>query len=307
MIGPGTAPHVGGPIIPPCQVNVIVCGMPQARVTDKSLCATAIPAKIVTGAWNVLVGGQPAARIGDKTSHGGTIITGCPTVLIGTDGGSVNVALSASSVDFHSASQSSVETASPASTSKKVTLREAALDNDKSIFRVCFEEQFGLSVDDAIARFEGRTGKPLSEETIRLLFSDSKKAGEIVKDDDINTTFREIINSHAPKTMQEAEKLGYTKMTNFQSTFHDPDHNVKYVSPNGGHVEGIYNKKTGKLVTNSIFGPTANFFDPNEDPEGHTIADVWPWARKDGPKWLIKSGESYFNNLTKKISEIWAD
>ena len=93
MIGPGTAPHVGGPIIPPCQVNVIVCGMPQARVTDKSLCATAIPAKIVTGAWNVLVGGQPAARIGDKTSHGGTIITGCPTVLIGTDGGSVNVAL----------------------------------------------------------------------------------------------------------------------------------------------------------------------------------------------------------------------
>jgi uncharacterized Zn-binding protein involved in type VI secretion len=27
--------------------------------------------------------GQPAARMGDQTAHGGTIIIGCPTVLIG--------------------------------------------------------------------------------------------------------------------------------------------------------------------------------------------------------------------------------
>jgi len=86
MVIPGTppVPHVGGPIIPPCQTNVLVCGMPQARVSDTSICAAGGPAKIVTGAWNVLVGGKPAARIGDMTSHGGRIVTGCPTVLIGT-------------------------------------------------------------------------------------------------------------------------------------------------------------------------------------------------------------------------------
>ncbi len=31
----------------------------------------------------MLVGNKPAARMGDQTSHGGVIITGCPTVLIG--------------------------------------------------------------------------------------------------------------------------------------------------------------------------------------------------------------------------------
>lgn len=84
MVAPGPVPHVGGPIIPPCQFNVHVCGMPQARVTDTAMCAAGGPAMIVTGAFNVLVGGQPAARIGDTTSHGGKIVSGCPTVLIGT-------------------------------------------------------------------------------------------------------------------------------------------------------------------------------------------------------------------------------
>jgi uncharacterized Zn-binding protein involved in type VI secretion len=31
----------------------------------------------------VLIGGQPAARMGDMTAHGGVIIVGQPTVLIG--------------------------------------------------------------------------------------------------------------------------------------------------------------------------------------------------------------------------------
>jgi uncharacterized Zn-binding protein involved in type VI secretion len=31
----------------------------------------------------VLIGGMPAARIGDATAHGGTIVLGYPTVIIG--------------------------------------------------------------------------------------------------------------------------------------------------------------------------------------------------------------------------------
>jgi uncharacterized Zn-binding protein involved in type VI secretion len=30
-----------------------------------------------------MIGNQPAARMGDLTAHGGSIVAGCPTVLIG--------------------------------------------------------------------------------------------------------------------------------------------------------------------------------------------------------------------------------
>lgn len=38
------------------------------------------------GSASVLIGGLPAARMGDPTAHGGRIVTGCPTVLIGGNG-----------------------------------------------------------------------------------------------------------------------------------------------------------------------------------------------------------------------------
>ena len=41
------------------------------------------PDVIAVGSFTVLIGGQPAARMGDLTAHGGTIIMGLPTVLIG--------------------------------------------------------------------------------------------------------------------------------------------------------------------------------------------------------------------------------
>ena len=79
----GPAPHVGGPIAPPCAVTVLVGGLPAARVTDLSMCTPLIPDPIVKGSFTVLIEKRPAARIGDLTSHGGTIVTGMPTVLTG--------------------------------------------------------------------------------------------------------------------------------------------------------------------------------------------------------------------------------
>jgi len=75
-------PHVGGPIIPPCAITVITGMMPQARVSDMAVCVGP-PDVIVKGSVTVLVMNLPAARIGDNTAHGGVIITGFPTVLIG--------------------------------------------------------------------------------------------------------------------------------------------------------------------------------------------------------------------------------
>lgn len=78
----GVVPHVGGPILPPCAITVITVGMPQARVGDMLVCVGP-PDVIALGSFTVLVVGQPAARMGDLTAHGGTIVLGAPTVLIG--------------------------------------------------------------------------------------------------------------------------------------------------------------------------------------------------------------------------------
>lgn len=75
-------PHVGGPIIPPCAITVITGMMPQARITDIAICVGP-PSMIVKGSMTVIVMNLPAARILDNTMHGGVIVTGFPTVIIG--------------------------------------------------------------------------------------------------------------------------------------------------------------------------------------------------------------------------------
>ena len=78
----GTIPHVGGPILPPGAPTVLIGGMPAACLGDMCVC-TGPPDSIIMGSATVLIGGKPAARMGDLTAHGGTIILGCPTVIIG--------------------------------------------------------------------------------------------------------------------------------------------------------------------------------------------------------------------------------
>ena len=78
----GPVPHVGGPILPPGAPTVLIGGLPAATVGDMAVC-TGPPDSIVQGSATVLIGGKPAARMGDSTAHGGTIILGCVTVIIG--------------------------------------------------------------------------------------------------------------------------------------------------------------------------------------------------------------------------------
>jgi uncharacterized Zn-binding protein involved in type VI secretion len=78
----GTIPHVGGPVLPPGEPTVLIGGLPAAKMGDQALC-TGPPDTIVAGSGTVLIGGSPAARMGDSTAHGGTILGGEPTVIIG--------------------------------------------------------------------------------------------------------------------------------------------------------------------------------------------------------------------------------
>lgn len=82
MVSPGPVPHVGGPILPPGCPTVIIGGMPAARFSDMAVCVGPVDV-IAKGSATVQIGFLPAARIGDPTAHGGVIVMGCPTVMIG--------------------------------------------------------------------------------------------------------------------------------------------------------------------------------------------------------------------------------
>lgn len=78
----GAVPHVGGPALPPGAPTVLIGGMPALRVGDLLTC-TGPPDTVLVGSGTVMIGGMPAARLADTTAHGGSIIVGCVTVLIG--------------------------------------------------------------------------------------------------------------------------------------------------------------------------------------------------------------------------------
>ena len=75
-------PHVGGPILPPGVPTVLIGNLPAATVGSLCTCVGP-PDSVIKGSATVLIQGRPAARMGDTTAHGGTIVAGCVTVLIG--------------------------------------------------------------------------------------------------------------------------------------------------------------------------------------------------------------------------------
>ena len=75
-------PHVGGPVIGPGVPTVLIAGLPAAVLGDQCICVGP-PDTIVKGSATVMIGGHPAARMGDTTAHGGQIVSGAPTVIIG--------------------------------------------------------------------------------------------------------------------------------------------------------------------------------------------------------------------------------
>ncbi len=75
-------PHVGGPVLGPGAPTVLIGKMPAAVLGDTAVCVGP-PDTIIKGSATVLICGKPAARMGDTTAHGGNIVIGCPTVLIG--------------------------------------------------------------------------------------------------------------------------------------------------------------------------------------------------------------------------------
>lgn len=78
----GPVPHVGGPIVGPGEATVLIGGLPAAVQGDNCVCVGPT-ATVSKGSGTVMIGGSPAARMGDTTAHGGSIVGGLPTVIIG--------------------------------------------------------------------------------------------------------------------------------------------------------------------------------------------------------------------------------
>ena len=75
-------PHVGGPVIGPGVPTVLIEKLPAAVIGDSCVCVGP-PDTIAKGSATVMISGKPAARMGDSTVHGGSIVLGAVTVLIG--------------------------------------------------------------------------------------------------------------------------------------------------------------------------------------------------------------------------------
>jgi uncharacterized Zn-binding protein involved in type VI secretion len=85
----GVVLHVGGPIMMG-DPTVLVGALPAARVTDPCTCVGP-PDAIAIGSLGVIIGGLCAARLGDSTLHGGAVVIGLPTVLIGEIGNAIQL------------------------------------------------------------------------------------------------------------------------------------------------------------------------------------------------------------------------
>ena len=89
MQTPGTPPipHVGGPILPPGVPTVLIAGQPAAVVGGMatprvaSLPDSHHPARLAESGPDRRA--APPRRMGDMTAHGGSIVAGAPTVMIG--------------------------------------------------------------------------------------------------------------------------------------------------------------------------------------------------------------------------------
>lgn len=84
IIEPGyiPSPHVGGPIAGPGAPTVLIGGKAAAVVGSIAACIGPLDS-LVVGSGSVLIEGKPAVRVGDLTAHGGEVIEGYSSVLIG--------------------------------------------------------------------------------------------------------------------------------------------------------------------------------------------------------------------------------
>lgn len=236
------SPATGLPILPPCVVDVLIGGLPAARLGDLCICLGPGMDPIKMGSSTVMIAKAPAARRGDPTGHGGRITTGLQTVLIGGE-----------------------------------PIGDAC--DQPGSFAEKFECITGMELSDSITLYEAETGETLTPETVERMFKDPAFANErLMESKSLHTIYRSILNSNIPATEADAVAQGYEKLSTIKSLYHnpwyDPWQNSKYVSGDG-HREAVFDGQ-GNLVDSIDYKGTFNFFGPDQA-TSHWKADVEPY------------------------------
>jgi len=78
----GPIPHVGSTLVTPMAPTVLVGGLPIGTVGAMCVCVGP-PDAVAAGSTFVFAGGLSVARMGDSTTHGGAMMLGLMTVLVG--------------------------------------------------------------------------------------------------------------------------------------------------------------------------------------------------------------------------------
>lgn len=162
----GIVPHVGGPILPLGAVPNVIIGGSFAAVMGTACTCAGPPDTIMMGSGTVYIGGRMAARMGDMTAHGGSIIMGCATVLIG-DSGSGSAGSSGGKGKGNAFSR--VGAAKAAQMENSDALKKAAEDGDANAEKT--------KKDDFSAKYTLRdvAGKPLKDVGYTITKPDGEK------------------------------------------------------------------------------------------------------------------------------------
>ncbi len=75
-------PHVGGPVIGTAATVLVGGSVPAAVLGDMAVCVGP-PDTVAMGCPTVLAQNKPWATFGSNCAHGGVIVLGWPTVLVG--------------------------------------------------------------------------------------------------------------------------------------------------------------------------------------------------------------------------------
>jgi uncharacterized Zn-binding protein involved in type VI secretion len=60
----------------------MIVNMPSGGITSQEVCVGPPDVDLKCSA-TVLIGGKPADRLGDNSAHGGALVMGAPTVMVG--------------------------------------------------------------------------------------------------------------------------------------------------------------------------------------------------------------------------------
>ena len=293
MVTPGVPPipHVGGPIMGPGVPMVLIGNMPAAVMTDMCVCVGP-PDSIILGSTGVLIGGKPAARMGDMTAHGGTIVMGCPTVLIGEiSPGTVVTKTSLTILEQF--------TPEASGTAQQILSMQQAADVGKPFCEVCTANVTTPKNDitpSEVSSYPDRPTDPcvlLSE-----MEKDNSKEDSLRLNEEFENAFNENLEDMSPEERAAAEAA----LQEYQQTYYATDMAGLSTAVYGqGNIPGYEGLSDQELMTE--FGLDSSYLD---HPESGFKAAIYKSTLGQEPPYTVayagtEDGTDWKTNFTQGV------